>query len=451
MVDKLSNLIDRLEAAIGKLETGGPSGGSADTSAIVAEFEDILNGNFSTFQARAHKLGDLVAQQADLLNKALQAELDLIKVASKSKKPADLQAVAQAVSQAVAAVVDFREKNRSNKDAFNFLSALSEGVPALGWVLVSPTPVPYIEESLQAAKFYTNKILTEFKGKDQNKVDFANSYVEFLKDLQAYVKKNHTTGLTWNPKGGDAGSASTGSAPSAPAKPKVVASASEPSAESKSSLFAALNQGDNVTSSLKHVTKDMKTKNLPAEQKSSVVPASAPTTSTKTKENVVGGAPGSKPPKFEIEGVKWVVEHQVGNKNIEITNTNPKQTVYIYKCSDSVIQIQGKVNHITIDGCNKMGVVFVDAIAACEAVNCSSLQIQVTGKVPSVAIDKCSGVQVFLSKSSLETEIVTSKSSEMNIVIPKGDDVIELPVPEQYVTKVKDGKLLTETVAHAAA
>jgi len=111
MVDKLSNLVDRLEAAIGKLEAGGVSGGSAaDTSAIVAEFEDILNGNFSTFQARANKLGDLVAQQAELLNKALQAELELIKVASKSKKPADLQAVAQAVSQGVAAVVDFREK-----------------------------------------------------------------------------------------------------------------------------------------------------------------------------------------------------------------------------------------------------------------------------------------------------------------------------------------------------
>jgi len=331
------------------------------------------------------------------------------------------------------------------------LSALSEGVPALGWVLVTPTPVPYIEEAIQAAKFYTNKILTDFKGKDQTKVDFANSYVEFLKDLQAYVKKNHTTGLTWNPKGGDAGSAGSAT-PSAPAKPKVAATTSEPSAEAKSSLFAALNQGDGVTSGLKHVTKDMKTKNLPPEQKSSVVPAStAPSSSTKTKENVVGGAPGSKPPKFEKEGVKWVVEHQVGNKSIEITDTNPKQTVYIYKCADSVIQIQGKVNHITIDGCNKCGVVFLDAIAACEAVNCSSLQIQVTGRVPSVAIDKCSGVQVFLSKLSLETEIVTSKSSEMNIVIPKGDDVVELPVPEQYVTKVKDGKLITETVAHAAA
>jgi adenylyl cyclase-associated protein len=409
-----------------------------------------LNGNFSSFQARANKVGDLASQHAELLHKALLAELELIKLAAKSKKPADLQGAAQPVSQAVTAVVDFREKNRVNKDYFNFLSAVSEGVPSLGWVLVTPTPVPFIEEAIQAAKFYTNKILTEFKGKDQNKAEYANLFIDFLKDLQVYVKKNHTTGLAWNPKGGDVGSPAPIAAPS-PIKPKPAAGG-EPSSETKSSLFAALNQGDNVTTSLKHVTKDMKTKNLPPEQKSSVVPASAPTTSaTKSKENVVGGAPGSKPARFEREGVKWIIEHQVNNKNIVVSDTNPKQTVYIYKCADSVIQIQGKVNHITIDGCTKSGIVFEDAIAACEAVNCTSLQIQVTGKVPSIAIDKSSGVQVYLSKASLAAEIVTSKSSEMNILIPKGDDMVELPVPEQYITKVKDGKLVTETVAHAAA
>jgi len=342
--------------------------------------------------------------------------------------------------------LSFRKKNRSNKTAFNFLSALSSGVPALAWVIVSPTPVPYIEEAIQSAKFYTNKILTEFKASDQNKMEFANLFIESLKDIQAYVKKNHTTGLTWNPKGGDAGSSGN----AAPAKPKAIPAA-EPSAESKSSLFASLNKGDAVTTGLKHVTKDMKTKNLPPEERSSVVPASTAPPPAKTKENIIGGAPGSKPAKFEREGVKWIVEHQVNNKSIVITETNAKQTVYVYKCADSVIQVQGKVNHITVDGCIRTGIVFEDAIAACEAVNCTSLQIQVTNKVPSVAIDKCSGVQVYLSKSSLETEIVSSKSSEMNISIPKDNDMVELPVPEQYVTKVVNGKLVTETVAHAAA
>ena len=42
------------------------------------------------------------------------------------------------------------------------------------------------------------------------------------------------------------------------------------------------------------------------------------------------------------------------------------------------------------------------------------------GKCPTVSIDKTDGCQVFLSKDSLKAEIVTAKSSEMNICIPKG-------------------------------
>ena len=47
---------------------------------------------------------------------------------------------------------------------------------------------------------------------------------------------------------------------------------------------------------------------------------------------------------------------------------------------------------------------------------------QVTGKVQTVSIDKTDGCQVYLSKDSLEAEIVTAKSSEMNICVPEGDD-----------------------------
>ena len=44
-----------------------------------------------------------------------------------------------------------------------------------------------------------------------------------------------------------------------------------------------------------------------------------------------------------------------------------------------------------------------------------------TGKCPTVSIDKTDGCQVFLSKVSVTAEIITAKSSEMNICIPKGD------------------------------
>ena len=63
----------------------------------------------------------------------------------------------------------FREKSRRS-DFFNHLSAIrfslfvimifnhfSESVSALGWVVVAPTPAPYIKEMNDAGQFYTNR------------------------------------------------------------------------------------------------------------------------------------------------------------------------------------------------------------------------------------------------------------------------------------------------------
>jgi hypothetical protein len=48
----------------------------------------------------------------------------------------------------------------------------------------------------------------------------------------------------------------------------------------------------------------------------------------------------------------------VGNKTIVIDDTNTRQTVYIYNCSNSVIQIKGKVNGIAMDKCQRTGTRF---------------------------------------------------------------------------------------------
>ena len=43
---------------------------------------------------------------------------------------------------------------------------------------------------------------------------------------------------------------------------------------------------------------------------------------------------------------------------------------------------------------------------------------QVLGKVPTINIDKTDGCMMYLSKHSLSTEMVSAKSSEMNVLIP---------------------------------
>ena len=51
---------------------------------------------------------------------------------------------------------------------------------------------------------------------------------------------------------------------------------------------------------------------------------------------------------------------------------------------------------------------------------------QVLGKVPTISIDKTDGCQMYLSKDSIATEIISAKSSEMNVLIPTGDDFVSI-------------------------
>lgn len=48
------------------------------------------------------------------------------------------------------------------------------------------------------------------------------------------------------------------------------------------------------------------------------------------------------------------------------------------------------------------------------------------GKVPTISINKTEGCHVYLSKEAVDCEIVSAKSSEMNILIPHGDDYVSV-------------------------
>lgn len=261
----------------------------------------------------------------------------------------------------------------------------------------------------------------------------------------------------WNPNGGEASapapaSASAGGPPPPPPgpAPKITAddapSSGSGASDARAGLFAELSKGGAITSGLKKVDKSQMTHKNPALRGSSVVPAAAteskPAASAAPKFGAAAkvGTFGAKPrmraachcskadpgplpkffppcpvppapplphscllplpppqpkdPVFELSGKKWVIEHQKNNKSLVIDDCNIKQTVYIYKCENTTIQINGKVNGITLDGCKKTAVVFENCVASFEMVNCQSCQVQVTGAVPTVAIEKTDGAQV---------------------------------------------------------
>ncbi|XP_018560726.1 LOW QUALITY PROTEIN: adenylyl cyclase-associated protein 1 [Lates calcarifer] len=471
---ELASLVQRLEVAVGRLEAmSGPGGSAGDSaggavSAYVEAFDEIVSGPVAQYVSLSQQIGGDVQKHADMMKQAFSSQRQLLVKASSSQKPSDavLTTLMQPVSKAIQQVQAFREQNRSSPH-FNHLSAVSESVPALGWVAMAPKPCPYVKEMQDAAMFYTNRVLKEYKEKDKTHVDWVKAYVSIWTELQNYIKQHHTTGLSWS-KSGPIASASA-APPSAPAggcppppppgPPPPPMDLSGPSgggddsgADARNALFASLNKGSDITKGLKHVSDSEKTHKNPAlrGQGAQVRTGPKPFCSSAPKPAASATPTRTLPPVLELEGKKWKVENQEGREDLVISDTELKQVVYAFKCNKSTLQVKGKINSITLDNCKKVGLVFDDVVGIVEIINCRDVKVQVMGKIPTISINKTDGCHVYLSKDSLKCEIISAKSSEMNILVPKDDgEFTELPVPEQFKT-VWDGQKLVTTATEIA-
>lgn len=212
----------------------------------------------------------------------------------------------------------------------------------------------------------------------------------------------------------------------------------------RSALFAEINKGQDITKSLRKVTSDMQThKNTTLRQ------GPAPFKPTVQKPiSSIKPIMMEKPPNFVRDGKKWLIEYQKGNHNLIVENAEMNNVVYLFKCENSTVTVKGKINSITLDSCKKTSVVFDSLVSSMEFINCQSVQMQVLGKVPTISIDKTDGCQIYLSNESLDVEIISAKSSEMNVLIPKGGegDYTEIPIPEQFKTRINSNKTLSTEI-----
>ena len=189
---------------------------------------------------------------------------------------------------------------------------------------------------------------------------------------------------------------------------------------------------------LRKVTDDMKTKNQKHDSATKTF-ASKPEGSAKVPNPQL--APGL-PQVCEIQRSNWVVENYVNHQGVlKLEECTMKQVVYISKCVNSTIHVDSKVKSVTLDGCKRLNLIVHSVISSVELVNCERVKVLTVNDVPSISIDKCSGVSVTLSLSSLGCTFTTSKSSEMNVLVPVGNpedgDYKEIPIPEQFVHTVK--------------
>lgn len=472
IVARLEGVATRLEKGVGSVPNGGYPGvasanSAEDAPAIALSFDSFLRDKLPALEAACKDVGVKDVDEAtEFFVSSLRLLRELLAATGAAKKPEDAS-----WAKILAPVLELGQKaqkacdNRS--DYFQNRKSAAEALNVVTLVTAS-SPPSHVQNVLESMDFHAIKVMQK---KNDKETAWVKALKAIVKDLKDWCSEDCKLGLIWNPQGKAAADyfaahpLGQGTAPAskgqgkgkAPPVPKgglhgpppevlskLQTETSKPAAAGMGAVFDAIKSID--TSALKKVTSEMKTKNQPRE----TGPISAPV--AKASATRAGESSGYKkgprgPPIKELQkGTNWMVENYDGVSDLVLDDVSMGQLVCLINCRNTTLQIKGKVKSICVDGCEKVNLICQDVVSAVEVVNCERCQVQTIGKVNSFAIDKCNGINIFLSKESLEAEFVTSKSSEMNVTIPDGDegDIIEMPIPEQFVTRLQGKKLKTE-------
>ncbi|KAL8712016.1 MAG: hypothetical protein Q9220_003712 [cf. Caloplaca sp. 1 TL-2023] len=545
-MNNLTTLIKRLEAATSRLEDlvptrpdqspplngvsslpesgltaphadarGGSSTSLQQTIAAlppaVDDFDALINGDVKTFVNMSEEIGGLVAEQSAAVLRAFAAERKFLIVTTKAKKP-DISSpvymeVLKDLQSSMGVVNDIREANRASP-LFGHLSAVSEGISVLIWVANENKPRDTVTETLSSAQYWGNRVIKEYKEKDQTHVQWVQTFYRIFGSLDSYVKQHYPSGLTWNPTGIDPiqatkevndGQTSTkspppqasGVAPPPPPPPPLPnfdnAGPPPPPMPSSNgvsrqpadmnSVFSEISRGESVTSKLRKVSPSSQTHKNPSLRANSVrdnAPSSSATTlnrsdsATSVSSSRNGGrspVPGRKPetlrttrkpPRKELEGNKWLIENFDGNPPegmLEI-QASISHSILISRCTKTTIRVIGKANAISLDNCTRVSLVIDSLVSAVDVIKGSKFEMQVLGTLPTIMLDQVDGAALYLGRESLGVEVFTSKCSGVNVNVPEtrggGEgDYVERALPEQIKSVVREGVVVSEIVEHA--
>jgi adenylyl cyclase-associated protein len=459
VLDALNDIQSRL-VAIERL-VGAPTGSSGAAAASrtessataanpgVVAYDSYLNEFLPPFLAAVDKLGADLKPAGDLVKGALDELRKILELAGFCKEPA--QAQMRDVLAGLGGKMQDLTKSVSRNAWERHTKTISEGIGALNWIVVKPAPRDFIESFVGGSDYWANNIRKEFRTTNADQIAFCDTFKALLVNLMAFVKANYPTGLNWNARGVTVDEYKNNPTPAATSATTTTTTSSTTAAKPASTesatkgpdLFAALNREGAVTAGLKKVTKDMQT--WRSEYKADAPPVEVKKPVATTSNNKGNEIKGTPKVEFQPIASKWLVEYQ--SSAVDIPINDKKETVYIFGCVNAQIRITGKCKSIVVDTCKKTSVFFDVAMASCEVVNSQRMNIHVLETVSAVAIDKTDGIVVHLPTTSMHTEIVASKSSEMNVSFPDANgDLIERPIPEQYVHRIK-GNTVTADVS----
>ena len=126
-------------------------------------------------------------------------------------------------------------------------------------------------------------------------------------------------------------------------------------------------------------------------------------------------------------------------------------SILVTRCHKSTIVVKGKFNAVSIDNSTRLNLVVESLVSSVDVIKCNNFALQVLGTLPTILMDQVDAATIYLSKESTNTELFTSKTTGINLILLKGEDEEEkeVPLPEQIRTYITpEGELKSEIVEH---
>lgn len=433
---KVASAEDKLASCVGSLEAfaakqGGGDDGEGDAPCVTG-FNDFYSTAVQPFLDACNAI-DGTKRLGGWAEAAFKHLGVIIKATTTSKKPSQeaFMKFLGPIADSISAVMALNP--HKNDEWFNHETSFSEGLQSLNWLCLDSLPRPFITGQLEAADFYLTKILTVGKDKDDTTKAAFRAYVKTFKDLIAaqaqFAVEHFKTGLSWNAKGGDLPSTE----------------AAKPAANAGAAISAAL---------------AAKSGGGPGGLAAALAARGAPGGPKKGLAKFGGGAKAATGPtegkidrsqanKIFIE--KYDSRLQKEPVIVKLTGDDASKTgVFIGNCKgpDLCIKIEGKFKNLTISNCHQCGIVFDNCITTVEVIGSKRCQIQAIEVAGSYVVDKCDRTQLFLAETSVAEKVVvySAQSTSTNVLVPEGEDQIELAIPDQMISTFKKATAPTHDV-----
>ena len=139
----------------------------------IEEFDNFMSMTVETYIRLSQELGNDVGRQAVLLRDGFREQRKILVLSSKIAKPsaAAFQKLLRPMEECAAGVVEVKDssgiqnRNGSINIHHDHLNTVADGVGVLGWICVEMRPFRHVDQYLDCARYFGDRVIKEYKEK----------------------------------------------------------------------------------------------------------------------------------------------------------------------------------------------------------------------------------------------------------------------------------------------